>query len=358
MVLGNRTTAARVALTASLVVGLAATGLAQRGNQPLDWLMRALEPAPRVPATLIQALYGDGRRGMVQLKFQSDGQGRTRRTILQPLSQQGVVQTDDGSAWVTYFPDKREVMEQPSPVRWQLRPDRRAALLARNYRVTFGESGRIAGRVTIQVIARPNDRDLPVRIFDLDQRTSVLLRSSILAAGAEAPQVQMETLAASFPARIEPGFYQRPDGPAWRELTCEGPTRLDRVPELGFEPVIPERLPRGFSVLHVHRMGERDAPFVGIRLTDGLASTTVYQWLTSNPPNKLPFRGRRGEVNGDGIAFRVVGSLPRAVEADLLSAFLRSRKDLRSYFGTEWFDLVVDTYISPRIEVIPETLQP
>jgi len=336
------------------LVALAATALAQRPPaNPIDWLVRGLDSTPLVVTTLIQSLHGDGRHGVTQIKLQTDGRGRSRRTILQPLSKQGVVQTDDGNVWVTFFPDARQVMAQPSPSAWQLPAERRTVLVSRNYKVTYGETGRIAGRVTVQVVARPNDRELPIRIFDLDQRTNVLLRSAVQSHGPESVRVQLDTLAASFPTRVDGGFYERPSEPDWRQLKCDGPARVERPSDLGFNPVVPERLPRGFVVMHVHRMTERDAKVVGVRLTDGLASATVYQWSSVNPPEKLPFRSSRAKVNADGVAFRIVGDLPDEVEEDLLSAFLRNRRDLKTYSGTPWFEFFVDSYINPQRLVLP-----
>lgn len=315
-----------------------------RPGTPVDWLVRGLAPSPPVPATLIQTLRGDGRRGSVQMKVQADGQGRTRRTFLQPLSLQGMVHIDDGRTWLTYFPDSRQVMAQPSPAAWRLRPETLSALIARNYRVTFAERARVAGRTAVVVVARPNDRDLATRTFAFDERTTVLLRSASLTPGRSEERVHVDTLAAAFPARVDPSFYERPAGPDWRQTKCDGPERVDRTPNLAFEPVVPERLPRGFVVAHVHRMGERDDAFVGVRLTDGLALATVYQWAADDPPASLPFRSSRLRMNADRVAFRVLSDLPDAVEEDLLEAFLRAR---RSQSGTPWTDFFVDTYIRP-----------
>lgn len=302
--------------------GLIAT-VAPGQDSPEQVLQRWFERSQRISVTLVQLqrLPVMGTE-LVQVKIESDGKGRRRYTILQPLRLQGVVSIDDGRNLTTIKPDSGEMLVQPSPSSMKLSSRDRLALIRRNYDLRFGESDPIAGRRVTVVIASPRAGDLPTRRFSLDAESSLLLRTEQIGLKGEV-FVSLDTRMICYDKVPDNGQFDPPrPGASVRVIRATEPQRPDDPTtmrkRLGFSPRMPDPLPMGFRIEEMHVIGDRE-PMAALRLTDGLVVATVYQWRSDREATLPGLRGR----DERGIWYAVMGDLSNPAARRILQAFTR-----------------------------------
>ncbi len=312
-------------LCAFLSATLCAAVAAEPNNDtPKEVLLRSLER--KVACTLVQSQRMDSKRFAVQVKVQMDSEGRSRRTVLQPLSMQGTVSIDDGHSWFTLFPDEKKLVIQPSPSEHRQNPRTRILLIEQNYRLSFERGTNIAGRKAFVVTAAPKAKELPLRRYAIDGEKFVLLRLERIDSEGKT-RIELDTQAITYGKPPE-DLFEMPQVEGVRVERCWGPRRitdLSKARELiGFEPRPPDHLPYGFVMSDADLLGSTESAFIALRLSDGLAHVTVYQWDGKRGHREVPFRPPGDGQDGDGICYVVLGDIPRSVRKKILESFLHN----------------------------------
>ncbi len=247
-----------------------------------------------------------------------------RMSVLQPISMQGTVTTDDGEERRTYVPDARRVFVQVSPKKGQSSVKSRMRLVTRNYRLQFDDSRTVAGRPAYVIVANPVAPDLPARRIAVDKATYAMLRYEVVGRSGEFERT-MDTKSATFDKQFQVEPLSCP--PGTKVVRNWGPRLVTDLNEaaavVGFEPKIPQPLPYGMRVEAVNLLGSEQEPFIGIRLSDGLAGVTLYQWSPQRLRNRRPMRGRGALSDYRGVAYSAFGDLPREVTERLVESVVR-----------------------------------
>lgn len=306
---------------------------------------RSIRSSGTVNATLIQTKrVSDDNHSIVKFSVMTNSRGASRRTVLQPLSMEGTILIDDGRTWTTVEPEKRVAMIQPSPLRDKLDSRVRWRLIQANYTLKGDGEVRIAGRKALAVRALPKDELMPVRRYTIDTENFVLLR--IESVGDEGKlDVLMDTLAATFPRDMEPALFEiSTEGYKVKRTDYPKPLKEVSSPEaaLGFSPRLPTTMPFGFKVTQKHVVGGSDSQFLALRLSDGLSMVTVYQWDAERKYPDSPFLRTRDGVDAEGICYKVVGDVPRAVRKKLAQTFLELGGDQRTTWSEGQFSAARD----------------
>jgi len=258
---------------------------------------------------------------LMEMQFEQSGDGDARYEILSPLSLRGIINLDDGHVWTNYHPDDQEVTVQPSPRENLEDPNFRIRLAEKNYSVKMEASTEIAGRRAITLIATPKFPEMSSRRYSIDQRKEYLLRMEILDHGHH--RTILDTKAISFPDEVPESHFEftAPRGAHFKTLDAPRPLDRESKQSLGFKPAIPSNLPFGFVVQDRLVGGQKKCEFLSIKLTDGLASATVYQ-ANEKCAAKMakPYRFDK-EVKG--VRFWLVGEVPESVWKQLIDAFVK-----------------------------------
>jgi hypothetical protein len=106
--------------------------------------------------------------------------------------------------------------------------------------------------------------------------------------------------------------YRRPE-----KVTKENASRA-----VGFMPVIPKSFPCGFRLQSMQTNDSRTWKSVVIRLTDGLARATVYQWLGNDNSGDVQSIENSTTINVGSIRVMLVSDLSPETRRRLLGAFL------------------------------------
>jgi outer membrane lipoprotein-sorting protein len=323
----------RIAITGTVLAGIAAMGAAQ-SSDPAQILMRSMQRTYDVNV-VVELLQRDPMvPGTFQrVKVERTGSGHSRRTILQPLRMLGVTQVDDGDRLRMYLPDRNRIIDQDSALKEPCQAEARIRLARKNYTLRLDTGPRIAGRQTVVVVATPRHRDMDGRKYYIDRETDFPLRLETIS-GSDV-RVMYDTKDIQFPARLDPKLFslqpvgnvevQRYERP--QRVTAQQARQL-----VGFLPVLPESLPLGFEVddvqFSVNRAGNHTWRSIVVRMSDGLARATVYQWRASD---RIPVDAfeESSTAENNGVSIMVVSELPQRVRERLLQAFVTQTVDLR-----------------------------
>jgi hypothetical protein len=312
------------------LVGVAASSSAQgvrsesTSSQAREMLLRSMERSRSINASGIVMQRSMPGGELMQLRLEQSASGHVKLTVLSPLSFQGVTSLDDGRQWVTYLPDERRIITQPSPRLTTGDPSWRMRLADRNYTFQVKTGARVAGREAATVIAIPKNRQMPTRQFYIDEATDFLLRLETVS--PEGTKVMLDTRTISYPRTMARGIFELNTLQAARVETLPPPVpipdRRQAQERVGFRPSVPSSLPFGFVAQPAELAGSPSCRFIAVRITDGLAQATVYQWDPKNGEQPLP-PDPKADRERNGIRMRVVGELPEAVIVRIIEAFLR-----------------------------------
>jgi hypothetical protein len=258
-----------------------------------------------------------------RLKIEQNARGAQQSTVLQPLYMQGVTLVNDGSKSYTYWPDQRMVLECDGDLEGLADIESRAELAAQNYELTIEIDGeRIAGRPTVRVWAEPKVAGIPARQFYLDEQTLYPLRlMQETAAGGW--KVNMDTQVVDFPKEM-PSINLNLVGTP-RKVKFDAAQPLSSVrnakDRLGFEPVVPKKLPFGFQVQRSELRRNEDGQLIMLWLTDGLATARVYEFRCNQMRDGIWSQGANTVLTEDGVTMMLVSDLQPDVRRTLLRAF-------------------------------------
>jgi hypothetical protein len=337
-------------LLAVSIVHLGSVVVNPAKESPKDLLRKVLEGKPAVALSSIQFQRQQGMIGPTKVRVEQDPAGRTRRTVLEPSKWSGVVSYDNGRTLMTVNPREREVIVQSSPMRAKMPVDERLELIGRNYRLSFEPTSAIAGRSTRCIVATPLRRELYTRRYYVDAEAQVVLRfQTVTSAGSARTLLDTESVTVTTSVA---DLDRLPPSEGYRVFKVPPPVAVNNpksvVDVVGFVPRIPTSLPYGFVVYEVHLLGDRhDGQFIGARLTDGLATATVYQWDSKVRKRFAPSRDQRHVRDSLGVWYSAVGDVPEAVRARLLETFLKAAES--EMYGEEYYD--------GELQFLPELLE-
>lgn len=295
-----------------------------------EMLARSMRQARNINVVAIITKMSDDALGMQRVKLEQTAEGFQMGTVLQPLRFQGVMFTDDGRKSTMYLPDQRLVIESQALADMEQELSFRMELLEQNYQVRAEQSEPIAGRPTFRVVAEPKRAGLPARQFYLDQQNFYPLRIA-----AEEPngewKVYRDTQMVTYPAKMAAPFTKfNPPGAA-QTIRYAAPKPLDqvrnKVARLGFDPVVPSRLPFGFKVQSAELRQNDGGQLAVLRLTDGLATAMVYQYRCSDMREGIWSKGTATVLTEDGVTFDLRSDLDPSVRQQLLKSFAKGRPE-------------------------------
>jgi len=267
----------------------------------------------------------DSSSGQMTLKFEGDASGNIKYTVVRPLSKQGIVMVDDGRVVTHYYPDEELIVRKSSPRAGLLSPKRRAQLATQNYQLSVQKGPKVAARGTVRLEAKPKSSGLPRRIFLIDAEEGVLLRSETIS--GETISVLLDTHAIQYGADAD--VSMRPDFGTenWRVVTERAPALISNLTiaakNAGIDFKLPQPIPYGLVIQGIHMKEDRGKSAVLLRLTDGLASVSMYvakaragQASPGLPSNAV------GNTFGD-MSLVVVSDLPKKVNQSLVDAVIK-----------------------------------
>lgn len=314
--------AAISALIAGIVPVSDAAGI--QGEKAADLLLKSMQRSfpVNISAVIVQRdPSGDGSYQRVKVVRSKDG--RVRHTVLQPLRLQGIESIDDGEMMRIYLPDNKALILQESPQKASNDAESRLALAKQNYAFSIGDRPRIAGRQTICVVATPKVADLGVRRYYLDADTQYPLRMELIdPSGKSVPIV--DTKDVQYPPKVDAAVFEMRALPGVEKLNYTRPKSLGKSQAqetLGFIPSLPSNLPMGFRVQEIQYNASPKWKSAVVRLSDGLARATVYQWK----PNGTEIESIEDSttVDHNGIRLMLVSDMPAQVRLRLLRAFIQ-----------------------------------
>lgn len=303
---------------------LAASCAASARQNAADILARSMENKFSVNVVAIILQRDPSVEGSFQrVKVERDTAGRSRCTILQPLRMQGTTTVDDLNRMRWYLPDQKVIIDQDSPSKEPCQVNDRIRLAKRNYTFKMEASPKIAGRPAVCVVATPRNDELETRRYYIDQSTSYPLRMETYGDSSDV-HVVFDTKDVQYPKSLERGLFTlQPIGNVRTERYSR-PKKMESANMaarlVGFSPLIPSGFPMGFQVQEVQVSDGQEWKSVVVRLTDGLARATVYQWVPSNVTAKALEDSTT--LDHKGVRFMLVSDLGPAVREKLLQAFI------------------------------------
>lgn len=283
-------------------------------------------PVVNVRAIIYQRI--DTSNVMQQIKVEMSTKGKIHQIVLAPMRYLGYDLVDDGITTKTYSPDDRSMIVQPSARQDTADLQFRMGLVDRNYKLTISGREKIAGCNALVIQANPKFEALETRCYAVDEKTGLLLRLETCRDGRK-PVVQFETKMVEFPKEFSEDTFKldAPMGVSVKKFSqrCVSPeSAAELTKELGFHPVVPDDLPYGFEVHQLQASVNSGVPAVSVRVTDGLAKATIFQWRNSGSGAPAP-DGMTAAHTGR-LTLLISGDLPEQVRQALLQSFVRAAR--------------------------------
>ncbi len=311
---------------AALAASITLCGVALGQETAAALLSRSMQRS--FPANVIAViLQKDPRSESYQrVKVERNRLGMARCTILAPLRWSGMASVDTGERLLTYLPDKRIILDQESPGTQAGEVAERMALAKRNYHLRIMPSEPIAGRNTICIEAKPKNDDLEIRRYFLDSQTAYPLRLETFHHGNEI-NVMFDTKDISFPKSLDPKLFTlEPSGDVYVQKFTKPKKILSGSQAknlVGFVPLVPTGLPLGFKVQELQFSEDGAWKSIVVRMSDGLARATLYQWPANSKVTLQTFSNSSTMVDKTtGLKLMIVSDLSPAVRMQLLKAFI------------------------------------
>jgi negative regulator of sigma E activity len=305
----------------------------QDGKLAKSLVRKTMSRQPSVNTRAIIMQRTDSRSGvMQQIKVEISKSGNLHQIVIAPTSSQGIELVDDGKTTRIFTPDDRKIIVQPSGCQDAQDIDFRMRLVDRNYNLKVLRRERVAGRDAIVVEASPRNSELETRCYSIDRETGFLLRLETCQQG-RSPVLLFETKMVEFPSEFSDATFRlMPAGVVTQHYrpTSVAPESWNKLTsELGFRPVVPTSLPLGFSIQQLQCENDSAVPAVAIRVTDGLARATVYQWQRRGKSRgKIP-EGTIARSAGT-LTIMIAGDLPREVKERIIDSFVSSSRGERA----------------------------
>ncbi len=295
-------------------------------------LRRALKKQRSVDFVRIETRPGSipGSSGWT-LKVQTVANKGIKVTIVSPLTQAGVVSIDDAHELKTFLPDDDTLLIQPSPVLLQPPVDWRLELIDRNYRVKMGEEQAVAGQEARILLIEPVREIIPTRKMYVDPKHDVVLKYVVEDTSGRdvvifdtktvmfGRQIASEDFA--LPKESENASTRRRPGP----VTIKTPS--DSKTTAGFSTRVVEQIPYGFKSHGNYLFKDSKGAYVATKLSDGMATLTIYQWKSStyknNPSREIRFKMQDSYGISIGISTTPGDHIPDEVLERIVESFVK-----------------------------------
>jgi len=324
MMLANKLTGA---LLTGVLAALSCVALGEDSDRAIDLLGRAQRGDFRVNVTGILLQQDVAGEGWQRVRVDRSKDGKQHCKILYPLRSMKVESIDDGVRKQTYMPDDNVIIDEDSRGDGAGGIEDRLRLAKRNYTFSIESINSVAGRDTVLITAKPRNIGIDVRRYYLDEKTAYPLKMETIGEGGK-PVVAYQMSEISYPARLSPNLFKLDILPGVEIFKFERPTAVDVATarqQFGFTPVLPKSLPLGFTIQETQFNKKEDWQSIKVRLTDGLARATVYQWIPNGKPIKVIGDSTSMDVNG--LRLLIVSELGPKVRARLLDAFIKAGKE-------------------------------
>jgi outer membrane lipoprotein-sorting protein len=258
-------------------------GAAALAETALDVLTQALVAGPVAEnyvgeKTII--LYNGAQAEAMEVRVSFEAGGATRTDYLSPPAMRERVVIDDGEDLYSYDPRLEVTVHSDSP---QMLDDRlssaeRRDLIAGNYILELEPNQTVAGRDAYRIEVTSRHNATPHRILWIDSANYLVLQSreecNDSAANTGFSWIE-------FNVEFSPDFFSEGQftGTVVEEAPQVGRSARNVAPEeLGFVPVVPEKLPGGFILVETklgYRAGGQYAAHLSY--TDGLEGLSVFE---------------------------------------------------------------------------------
>ncbi len=172
------------------------------------------------------------------------------------------------------------------------------------------------------------------RLF-IDSNNNLILRYIVYNPGVQ-PFTTVDTISVDFGNQPNEAYLDRIGIKGATEVRSWGPRELKRSEDalryVDFQPRVPTGIPAGIQLQSIHMVGTASKPFVGVRLTDGMAVATVYLWRKGKAGE--PFDGEFQAETADGIRCYVQGNMTTAAKKRLAKLFIDEFIGLSNDSGT------------------------
>ena len=322
-------------LYAAILTAVACSiAFAQGDDQAVKALVKALEAQRDVRVCMVQTRSDGGQT--VTVSVQIVPRRGVRATITQPLIFAGIVSYDNGDYWKNFDPQTNVVRIEKSPATFQMDIAQRKRLIEKNYETRFAGEATIAGRRTRVIQMQGRHDEMASRRLYVDAENSLILRYIVQQPDGTSTTT-VDTKSLDLNPTIDSGSLEAIGGDGAKVVKTWGPIEVrssrDAEKYAGFVPQVPSSFSAGLQVQAIHVVGTEERPFVGVRLTDGMAVVTVYLW---KPGESEPFRGDYDAKASNGIRCKVVGEVSASLKSTLARAFTRPYEGLSNGFGTSY----------------------
>lgn len=241
---------------------------------------------------------------------------------LEPIVFQGHSVWDDGRTLRRYDPDAKMLVKQPSPQQYRPSITQRMTWAKQNYTATVDGVVTVAGRDGYQISLVPTHEGMPQRRMVIDTEKPFILRSERMSS-RKTWIMSVNTVEVRYDA---PDDDEAPLPESTQQLTEWGPRPVSGFPSGSFESLLgaelPPSLPLGFHLVARHAVGSSwENACLAYRLSDGVASVTVYAWDTSRTPNG-PYKDTPVMATSPrGLKYAAFGDVSPSVSARIAQVF-------------------------------------
>jgi len=270
-------------MSRTLTILVLLLGAAALAESAMDVLTQALLAKPDVEnyvgeKTII--LYNGAQAEAMEVRVSFEAGGATRTDYISPPAMRERVVIDDGEDLYSYDPRLEVTVHSDSP---QMMDDRlsdteRRDLIAGNYILELETNHEVAGRDAFQIEITSRHNATPHRILWIDSKNYLVLqtREECNDSAANTGFSWIE-----FNVEFSPDFFSEGQftGTLVEEAASVSKSARNELPEeLGFVPVVPDKLPGGFILVET-RLGYRANGQYAAHLsyTDGLEGLSVFE---------------------------------------------------------------------------------
>lgn len=298
-------------------------------EQALRLLVHAFDATSPKNIEAIMHMPIEGSNGFQTVRVLISRDGKQKLTVLQPLDRAGLVILDIGDTREVYDPDKGELTVGQSPAASLFDPAQRLQLVRSNYRVSMSRGVKVAGQIAVRIDAQSKHPQVGALDIFVDPASYFVYEVDHVDAKGRRT-VRYDTKAVAFPDSIDPAAFTITGHVTTRHQASPIPVRdlAEARMKAGFAPVVPTRLPNGFIVRRTYVRLDPEYKAIGLELSDGLASATVFQFPRKGAPESLRKAIKGGDVTyfeRSGVIVAIFSELPATLREKLLTAFRPGR---------------------------------
>lgn len=258
-----------------------------------------------VTGTMRQASEGQ----MHSMQVWQSHSGRTRFLMFDSSGKPEFETIDDIERLVTYdIGAKLLVFQDRFPT---LKLDLRMNLIRNNYRLLVAPGEAVANRSCWTLMAIPFNRHLNTYRWLVDRKTSFPLKGEYGQPGDF--KTSYVFTAVQYPKSVvEPNIsslVQQAKSIRSQKRTTLDPKRANS--QLGFAPILAPKYPLGFTVEEIQVVEKARKKVLAIRLTDGLARCTVFQYTGQAEESS------QDTFEANGVVIWVSGDVPSGAKEEL-----------------------------------------